>query len=169
MPPAILLMRGICVKLLIWTTQKHIRSPVLSLAYAKHTQPQSLSSALPGSSLQLLWCQQHPPKHTDTSFHIHNYTRKKLKGKKNTAHLKLFTHAEDERDTECSKNTLECTFFLFAVYLHYFPWDNSSDTAAALNNGDISCYSCFLWVVKGPEEDQIYIQPLIYIFTSTLH
>lgn len=168
MPPAILLMRRICIK--IWTTQKHMRSPVLSLAYAKHTHPQSLSSELPGSSLQLLWCQQLPPKHTDTSFHIHNYTRKKLKEKKNKQHIWSFSHMQRMKGTQSAAKTLSSVlFFLFAIYLHYFLWDNSSDTAAALNNGDISCYSCFLWAVKGPEEDQIYIQPLIYIFTSTLH
>lgn len=39
----------------------------------------SLRGELPGSSRQLLWCQQPPPtpKHLDTSFHIHNYVEEK--------------------------------------------------------------------------------------------
>lgn len=57
------------------------------------------------------------------------------------------------------------SFFLFAGY-HYSLWDSRSDTAAALNNGDVSCHSRFPCLVKGPEDDQIYIQSLIYILTS---
>ena len=150
-----------------WFPPTQNRSPVLSLAYAKYTQ--SLSSDLPGSSLQLLLMSTaSPPKHPVTSFHIHIYTMKKKLEKKKKQHFRSFSHMqEDERDAGRSKESLKCTFvFLFfppRLPLLFFQQLRHGSRA------DISCCSCFLWVVKGPEDDQIYIPPLISISTSTLH
>lgn len=86
--------------------------------------------------------------------------------KKKTPLQKLFTHAQDEKDVGCSKNTLKCTFVFCSHYqLHYLLPDDSPVMAAHPNTVKYQK----LWVVKGPEDNQIYIQLFIYIYTSTLH
>lgn len=118
MTPAALLMQRICI-MLIQNTKAPQSTRLVPAICKIHAHPQSLSNELPGSSPYLL-CQQLSLKHPDTSLHIHNYTRKKLMVKnktQKTALLKLSTHEEDERDTECSKNTLECTLFSFFLPL----------------------------------------------------
>lgn len=148
---------AVVLELMISTAQRHIRSPVLSLAYAKHTCIHS--SELPGSSQQLLCCQQLPPLHNIlTLLSIFIFTQWGKSWRENTALQKLFTHAEDESDEERSKNAPKCTFVFLPPL---FPlWRQLRQTQA-----NISCYSSRLWAARGPEVDQIYIQPLIYICT----
>lgn len=84
------------------------------------------------------WCQQLPPTHPDTCFHIHICTKKKTEGKKHST-PEAFHTCRGWKGRGMQQKHLEVyfcvTFFFFTDCFHYFLCDNSSVTVVATNAG----------------------------------